>query len=220
MAQPNKTTRELNEETRFYVLQACRQEAERLGGDDSTIDYFFQRAIGSRVDQDENGAIKVADMPLKDWCSAILWRTPGLPNKTPTHSILDKLQALTKVKSAHTDQFEASTDQSSQLFRPAPCTQPMPTADEQNPKPNASGPLASVAKVSKWQLLASSEDEQSEADQDDPGATASSATKPDDLQPNEPEEENAYAAEEKPQPLRKPLGSLSISLRRRRRRRR
>ena len=140
MARPQKNARSISEETRFYLLQACRQEAERLGGNDSTIDYFFQRAISSRVDQDKKGAIKVADMPLTEWCSAILWRTPGLPAKSSTPGILNKIQALTKTKPASTDQLAANDEHAPQLFRTPPSTRVTPTPTKTNANANAGDP--------------------------------------------------------------------------------
>ena len=70
------TTR-LTAADRHSLFEACAREAERLGGDERTTDYFFGRAQSSRVWLAAQGAVTIADMDIADWCSAIAWSAPG-----------------------------------------------------------------------------------------------------------------------------------------------
>lgn len=63
---------------RHSLFEACAREALRLGGDERTAEYFFNRAQTSRVWLSEQGAVTIADMDIADWCSAIAWSAPGI----------------------------------------------------------------------------------------------------------------------------------------------
>ena len=63
---------------RHSLFEACAREAEQLGGDERTAEYFFRRAQSSRVWLSEQGAVTIADMDIADWCGAIAWSAPGI----------------------------------------------------------------------------------------------------------------------------------------------
>ncbi|MEM7219767.1 MAG: hypothetical protein AAF515_15470 [Pseudomonadota bacterium] len=74
---------ELNDIQRHALFEACARQADVLGGDERTADYFFRRAQASRVWFSAYGQLTVADMELEDWCGAIAWQAPGIddPNQ-------------------------------------------------------------------------------------------------------------------------------------------
>jgi len=69
------------------LFAACMREAERLGGDERTAEYFFNRARASRVCLSNPDAVTVADVNISTWCAAIAWSAPGLGRRqTPANS--------------------------------------------------------------------------------------------------------------------------------------
>lgn len=82
----SETSSGLSDLDRHSLFEACTREAQRIGGDERTAEYFFVRAQSSRVWLSEQGAVTVADMDIEDWCGAIAWSAPGVgrpPRKAP-----------------------------------------------------------------------------------------------------------------------------------------
>jgi len=68
----------LSDFERHSLFEACTREAERIGGDERTAEYFFERAQSSRIWMSSHGAVTIADMDISDWCGAIAWSAPGV----------------------------------------------------------------------------------------------------------------------------------------------
>ena len=70
--------KKLSEFDHQSLFEACTREAQRIGGDESCIEYFYHRAKSSRIWCSRQGEVTVADMDIRDWCAAIAWAAPGI----------------------------------------------------------------------------------------------------------------------------------------------
>lgn len=83
MSKPDSTQNALSSLNSERLFAACIHEAEQLGGDERTADYFFRRAQAAHLALTEQGNVTVTGMDIAAWCAAIAWSAPGIRRKQP-----------------------------------------------------------------------------------------------------------------------------------------
>jgi len=101
----------LSDFQRHCLFEACAREADRLGGDERTTEYFFVRAQTSRIWLSRQGSVTIADMDIRDWCAAIAWSAPGIRSRSQRAAEKHIKKAVEKAVEAANDTGEVERKQ-------------------------------------------------------------------------------------------------------------